>query len=87
MQSVSIFGQPFEGLSYSFLDFGQPFNRFSVRFPMESPISRCFSVKLREPQKAEICLECILQMTNHMEITMYTNQTQICAIVRIPHAE
>ena len=31
MQSIFIFGQPFEGLSYSFLDFGQPFKFFAIR--------------------------------------------------------
>ena len=31
MLSVFIFGQPFEGLSYPFLDFGQPFKFFAIR--------------------------------------------------------
>ena len=31
MLSAFIFGQPFEGLSYPFLDFGQPFKFFAIR--------------------------------------------------------
>ena len=31
MQFIFIFGQPFEGLSFSFLDFGQLFKFFVIR--------------------------------------------------------
>ena len=31
LANLTIFGQPFEGLSYPFLDFGQPFKFFAIR--------------------------------------------------------
>ena len=49
MLSVFIFGQPFEGLSYPFLDFGQPFKFFAIRLSgygirFNAQVSRLLSV-------------------------------------------
>ena len=47
--SVFFFGQPFEGLSYPFLDFGQPFKFFAIRLSgygirLNARVSRLLSV-------------------------------------------